>query len=567
MTVRRNVHYASSRILLFLFAVLLLGGCASRINMKERPLYECPDPFVPCAPGKYDEVTFDTGSSGYGYYLVIDRVKGLDTGTDEFGVAFASGVTARTDGRATIREGTGRDRRDGIHPVRFTSVTSALPQQTFETGTLVSSTGTPAYNAVTDTMLIGGRLPGTVEGDYDIVGVRTEGEERLSNAVRQSVSTFIHWDAQPAFSPDGRTMYFASGRLDAVGGTDIYMSRLGADGRWSEPRNVGPAVNTPCDELSPFVSGDGKWLYFSSSGHQTVGGYDLFRAPLAGGEPGRTENLGRPINTPSDELFPSSPSGASPDTLLYYSSNQPGSNGFDVYVLHRGFRGRPGQVVTTERADSLHLSGTVRYNDGRPVDGATVTLDERDPPRRVDSTVSDPRGNYEFDIQEGKKYDVTASKEGNLYGTEQVEVPVYNNKKEINRDVVFLDTVVFRVNFPFNDASNPYEFTLDERGLPTDRRWVDVIAQAAAVLRRIDPASGARIELVGHTDPIGSDAYNIDLGRRRAEFIRRELVRRGVDPDLLQVRTEGERRPLPAYPNEADELYRARLRRVELFRK
>ena len=317
----------------------------------------------------------------------------------------------------------------------------------------------------------------------------------------------------------------------------------------------------------PFVSGDGKWLYFSSSGHETVGGYDLFRSRLSGGQPGQVENLGMPINTPADELFPSAPAGSLPDTLLYYSSNQRGSNGFDVYVLHRLFRGRPGQAAGIERPDSVRLTGTVRYQDGTPADGATVTLDERDPPRRVDSTTSDPTGNYTFGIREGKKYDITASKEGKLYGTEEVEVPVYNNRKEVGRDIYFLDTVVFRVNFPFNDASNPYEFTLDDQGLPSDRRWADVIAQAADVLRRIDPASGTRIELVGHTDPVGSYSYNLDLGRRRAEFIRQELTKRGVNPALLAIRSAGEGLPLPARPDEAEALYHARLRRVELFRK
>ncbi|MGE3799541.1 MAG: OmpA family protein [Candidatus Kapaibacterium sp.] len=563
---KRNGYYVSAHILFSLCMALLLSSCATRLNMKEQPIYECPDPFIPCTPGAFNEVTFDTTSSGYGYYLVIDRVEGLDGDDDEFGVAFATGNSPRTDGLATIKKSEGKESHDEIHRVRFTSVTSALPQKVFETRDLLGSMGTPAYSPSADTMLISGQLPGTVKGDYDIVGVKVKQQDRLAEAKRQPVSTFIHWDAQPAFSPDGRIMYFASGRLDAIGGTDIYISRLQSNGSWSEPENIGPGVNTPCDELSPFVSSDGKWLYFSSSGHKTVGGYDIFRAPLAGGVPGQTENLGRPINTPSDELFPSAPAGASPDTLLYYSSNQKGSNGFDLYVLHLGFRKRPGSAGT-EKPDSLRLTGTIRYNNGQPVDGATVTLDERDPPRRVDSAQSDNQGKYEFDIQEGKKYDITASKEGKLYGTETVEVPVYNNKGEVNRDVVFLDTVVFRVNFPFNDASNPYEYTLDERGLPTDRRWSDVIAQAAEVLRRVDPTSGTKIELVGHTDPIGSDAYNVDLGRRRAEFIRRELVRRGVSPELLVVRTEGERRPLPAYPNEADELYRARLRRVELFRK
>lgn len=555
-----------------LISAVVLVGCSNQIYMKERPVVECPDPVVPCLPGSYSETSFDTGTGGnYGYYLVIERVAGLDLDPDEFGVAFASGFGSQRQGLATIRVPDADDRHDEIHRVRFSDPASAQKSGELESYDFARSTGTPAYFEGADTMVLTGKFPTTVRGDYDLISATirasVEGGDRLTNLKRQPISSLVSWDAQPAFTPDGKTLFFVSSRLSGLGGTDIYVSHLLSDGTWSAPKNFGAAVNTPCDELSPFVSSDGKWLYFSSSGHETVGGYDIFRSRLSGGHPGSPENLGLPINTPADELFPSAPPGASPDTLMYYSSNQRGSNGFDVYVLHRRFHGRPGQVATTEKADTVRLTGVVRYEDGSPVDSATVTLDERDPPRRIDSTTSRRDGTYEFTLQEGKKYDITASKEGKLFGTEEVEYPVYNNRKEVKRDVYFLDTVVFRVNFPFNDASSPYEFTLDDRGFPTDRRWDDVLAQAADVLRRIEPGTGTRIELVGHTDPIGSDAYNLDLGKRRAQFIRDQLVRRGVDPSILQVRSVGESRPLPMFPNEPDEQYRARLRRVELFRK
>lgn len=555
-----------------LYMAVILAGCSTTVNMKERPLFECPNPIIPCKPGSFSESTFDTGTQGYGYYLAIQRVKGLDTEVDEFGVAFAAGYGSGKKGLATLKVADGDRTHDEIHQVNFPRTVEGQLDGRLQSYGFAESVGTPAYSDNTDTLLLSGQFPKTVKGDYDVIASTRKGGDRLGNLLRQNVSSLIHWDAQPALSPDGRSLYFVSAQPDGTGGTDIYVSHLAADGRWSTPQNLGAAVNTPCDELSPFVSGDGKWLYFASSGHSTVGGYDIFRSRLAGGKPGQAENLGLPINTPADELFPSAPSGAQPDTLLYYSSNQRGSKGFDVYVLHRLFRGRPGQQATQEQPDSVTLGGVVRYGDGTPADSAMVTLDQRDPPKRIDSTVSDRDGRYKFRIQEGKKYDITASDikdsaSKELYGKDDIEVPVYNNREEIQRDIFFLDTVVFRVNFPFNNADDPYDYTLDERGFPTDRTWETEIAQAADVLRRIDPASGTRIELVGHTDPIGSDAYNLDLGKRRAEFIRKELVRRGVDPALLIVRSLGEGMPLPSHANEPDEQYRARLRRVELFRK
>lgn len=542
--------------------LLILGGCSSQVFFASESIHECPDPFVPCRPGSFTAVTIDTSSDGYGWYPAISKVEGLDSGIDEFGVAFASGTRMRSDGMATVR---GSEDVDEIRPVRFDRTTVARTESPLDSRDFVASIGTPAYRAGSDSMLLAGQFPGRVRGDYDLASARLD-KERLVDADQHPGSAFISWQSQPALSPDGEHLYFAGDRLDGLGGTDIYVMHRGRDGRWSEPENVGPAVNTPCDELFPFVSSDGSELYFSSAGHNTVGGYDLFRAPLVGGVPGKAVNLGRPINTPADEIYPTSPPGADPDTLLYYGSNQSGSQGFDVYVLHRRYRGRPGQGPVAERPDSVRLTGQVVTSDGTPVDGATVTVDEGDPPRRVDSTLSDRDGRYEVTLEEGRRYEITASKEGQLYGSEVVEIPVYNNRDQIERDIVFADTVVFRVNFPFNDASNPYEFTLDDRGLPTDLRWSTVIAQAAEILRKIDPSSGTRIDLVGHTDPVGSNAYNDDLGRRRAEFIRRELISRGVAPSILKVSSSGETRPLPRRSGESKDQHHARLRRVEMFR-
>jgi hypothetical protein len=175
-------------------------------------------------------------------------------------------------------------------------------------------------------------------------------------------------------------------------------------------------------------------------------------------------------------------------------------------------------------------------------------------------------GRYEFTIKEGRTYELTAGSERSLYTREEVHVPKSNTDATIMRDVELPDTVTFRINFPFNNATDPYEFTLDDRGLPSGERWTDVIARAARFLSRLRPADGQRVIIVGHTDPIGSDAFNLNLGRRRAEFVRRELIARGVNTALLSVASEGEGRKLPMADGEQDELYRARLRRVELVR-
>lgn len=527
---------------------------------------ECPEPPPPpCKPERFDETTIDTTSAQKAFsshYLTINKVSGLSTGADEYAVAFAPGSRGGT-ALATIRER--RDHgQDVIVRTSFSAPDRATVIDAVAAPDLNGSIGGSAVGLRQDTILFAARSNGSVSGDYDLFAGAFNDREILG-ARRRPISSTIYWDAQPALSPDGSTLYFSSDRRGSIGGTDIFVSRRGADGRWSTPVNAGLGVNTPCDELSPFVSGDGAWLYFSSAGHATVGGYDLFRAPIRGGQVGNAANLGRPINTPADELFPSAPPNADPDTLLYYCSNQPGSALFDIYVLHR--LPRKGPVLTAATAKSVTLKGVVRNSTGNPVDSAVVTVEQRDPPGEKDSTLTTRNGEFKFEVEEGRRYEVVAGSDSSLYVREEIRIPVRNKDGIVTHDITLSDTVTFRVNFPFNNADDPYEFTLDEKGRPSDLRWSDMIDRAATFLKRFNKASNMRFEIVGHTDPVGSDAFNLGLGQRRAEFIRRELVRRGVNAELLSVFTRGESQPLPRTASEEEELYHARLRRVELIRK
>ncbi len=530
-----------------------LTGCITTANLPARPLLECPPPVVLCQPGSF------VPASRPAFNVTVERVQGLNTGVDEFGVTFPPG--SMREAVSTHRQG-GADR---MMSVRFIRVTEAVVEGPLDVSGIKGSIGSPDF-ATSALVAFAAKYPESIKGDYDLFTGKYASKS-VSSPDRLPISADVSWDSQPTLSPDGNTLYFASDRKGGHGANDIYVSRKQADGQWSEPVALGPGVNTGCDELSPFVTGDGRWLYFASSGHETMGGYDIFRAPIVGTEVGRATNLGLPVNTAADELFPSAPSTANPDTLMYFSSNQPGSNRFDIYVLHRVRKGGPiAENPTRETADSVKLVGTVRDPAGRPIDGAIVTVEQRDPPGPTDSLFTNKEGEFDVEIREGRVYVVTAGSPGHLYGTDSVYVPTANNLPEVRRDITLPDTVTFRINFPFDNATDPYEFTLDDNGMPTNERWTDVIDRAALFLRGFPKGSGT-IEVVGHTDPYGTDAFNIDLGRRRAEFVKRELVKRGVDPSVLTPRSEGEGHPLPMRTGEEDEIYRARLRRVELVKK
>ena len=132
------------------------------------------------------------------------------------------------------------------------------------------------------------------------LSVRTvKGWSRPRNLGAPVNSTY--WESFPSLSIDGRTLYFASNRRGGYGGTDIWYCTL-EEGRWSEPRNLGPEINTPRDETSPYIHFDDQTLYFSSNGHLGMGGADLYIAKrLTDSTWGHVENLGYPINTAGDE--------------------------------------------------------------------------------------------------------------------------------------------------------------------------------------------------------------------------------------------------------------------------
>ena len=142
-------------------------------------------------------------------------------------------------------------------------------------------------------------------------------------------------EASASLSADGNVMYFSSNRPGGKGGKDIYRSIHFANGDWSKPINLGNAINTPYDDDAPFIHPDGKTLYFSSKGHRTMGGYDIFRSVMnENGEWLDPENVGHPINTVDDDIyFVESADGR---TGYYSSIKADGLGSHDIYTV--GFK-------------------------------------------------------------------------------------------------------------------------------------------------------------------------------------------------------------------------------------
>ena len=171
------------------------------------------------------------------------------------------------------------------------------------------------------------------------------------------------WDCQPAISGDGHTLIFASSRPGGYGGKDLWVSYL-SQGKWSLPKNMGPAINTREDDDAPFIHYDGATLYFSSLGHPGFGGSDVFMSRLgADGQWSTPENLGSGLNTPHDEFGLYIESGGKKG---YFASDRPGGVGrLDIYqfLVPEKFMPKPVTYVAGVLSDvktGLPLKARVR---------------------------------------------------------------------------------------------------------------------------------------------------------------------------------------------------------------
>ncbi len=170
------------------------------------------------------------------------------------------------------------------------------------------------------------------DGDGNIYISKLEGEEwtapfKLGSDInKESRETHAH------ISPDGNFLYFVSDRKGGIGGQDIYMCKKLPNGEWAKAQNIGPTINTPYDEDGVFIHPDGKTMYFSSKGHTSIGGYDIFYSVMDdAGNWSKPENMGYPVNsTDNDVFFVTSADGK----RGYYSSfKEDGFGEKDIYQI------------------------------------------------------------------------------------------------------------------------------------------------------------------------------------------------------------------------------------------
>jgi hypothetical protein len=217
-----------------------------------------------------------------------------------------------------------------------------------------------------DRMIIYRTQPDLVSGDlYEVSQRNGQWEEPVQ------LTSMINSDAhEPSatIAPGGEEIYFTSDRVGGFGGRDLYRIRRLPNGEWSLPLNLGPGINTPYDEDAPFMHSDGITLFFSSNGHATMGGYDVFKATLMDADMNgwsAPENMGYPLNTVNDDIYFSL--GADGHTG-YFSSERSGGLGLqDIYEV----------AFPTSQIDYVLVRGMVTDTAEQPL-RARITLMDRE---------------------------------------------------------------------------------------------------------------------------------------------------------------------------------------------
>ncbi len=354
------------------------------------------------------------------------------------------------------------------------------------------------------------------------------------------------WDSSPAFSPDGKTLYFASNRKGSLGGHDIYRSTVGANGRFSTPENLGPEINTPGNESFVYV-GPGDTLYIASDGLPGLGGLDLFRI-----EEGKPVNMGEPINSNSDDFgifFRDSSTG-------YFSSNREGGKGGDdIYAFMKVQRKR---VV-------FFVDGTVyQRRDGSEEqavvpDIPVILQDERG--QRINGTVAGPSGKFTFALDSASTYSVVAEKEGFFTARQRITtVGKMPPQEELTRAVT---EVRLPATLVLNEIVREKAIVLENIYYDLDKADIrpDAAAELDKLVQILIDNPRISIELSSHTDVRGSDTYNQDLSQRRAESAVQYIISQGIGAARLTARGYGESRLI--VPNATTEEEHQRNRRTE----
>ncbi|MBL7873038.1 MAG: OmpA family protein [Cyclobacteriaceae bacterium] len=317
-------------------------------------------------------------------------------------------------------------------------------------------------------------------------------------------------------------------REDTQGGRDLYVSFEKDDGTWTQPLNLGKGVNTVGEETAPFLASDDKTLYFSSNGFSGYGGSDIFmskRLDETWTNWSSPENMGPDINTKLDDLFFNIPSTSE---YAYYSRGITIDNS-DIYRVKMPVLLTPDPIVIVK-------GKLIDAKTGEPI-GAKIIYERLSDGKEIGSTYSDPvTGEYEIHLPGGQQYGFRAEAKDHI--SENQNLDLRNFKKDgqlVNKNITLAPIEVALVEGNTKITLNNIFFDFDKSILKSES-----FPELKRIVTLMMEKSTMQVEISGHTDPTGPEAYNLGLSERRAKAVSKYLVEQGVAPERIKTTFFGE---------------------------
>lgn len=332
------------------------------------------------------------------------------------------------------------------------------------------------------------------------------------------------WESQPSLSADGDILYFASSRSGGKGKMDIWKAEkigVSTDGvpLFGKVTNLSE-INTFGNDLSPFIHPDGKTLYFASDGRPGLGGSDIFMTRLIDDKWSEPVNLGYPINTNrNEEGLVVEISGE----RAWYTTDRNSGKGRDIQYFSLPESFRPAQVsylkgLITDASTGMKISADIVLSD----------LKSKETVLRI--TKAENQGDFLICLPAGKNYGLNVTQKGYLFYSENISLTEGYSRLSPKEEIIRLKPIApgaFTTLRTIFFKTNSWELE------PESSTQLDEMAQ----FMQINPE--VVMEVVGHTDNIGTEAYNLELSAKRAEAVVAELKKRNIEPWRLQSQGKG----------------------------
>lgn len=336
------------------------------------------------------------------------------------------------------------------------------------------------------------------------------------------------WEAQPAISADGRTLYFVSNRAGGRGGYDIWKTSIQPDGQWETPKNLGASINTIYDESSPYIHADNRTLYFASNGWPGLGDKDIFKSQMdTAGDWEKPINLGYPINDHYEQsALTVSMNGAQAFISTRRSDDTFG--GLDIYEFNLADPLRPAPVAYLK-------GGVVDYESGEPI-AAKVTITDIVSNQTLFKEMADYEdGSFLAPLPFGKTYALHISQPGYLFFSENYPL---DDSTKIN-DAYEIRIALSRIRVGESETLKNIFFETNAYDLLPESK-----SDLEQLVAFMELNTAVRIEIGGHTDNTGDDSYNQQLSENRAKAVYRYLLASGIPSSRLTYHGYGKSKPI-----------------------